>query len=58
MIIEIKAEDEDGIVTVLQLNEDITEVEGLEKVFRKFTLFLLKNGADLPEEIAEELLND
>lgn len=58
MIIEIKAEDENGIVTVLQLNEDITEVEGLEEVFRKFTLFLLKNGADLPEEIAEELLND
>ena len=58
MIIEIKAEDENGIVTVLQLNEDITEVEGLEEVFRKFTLFLLKNGADLPEEITEELLND
>tara|TARA_A100001391_G_C5074078_1_gene278854 strand:- start:1524 stop:1700 length:177 start_codon:yes stop_codon:yes gene_type:complete len=58
MLIEIKAEDENGIVTTIQLNEDIREVEGLEKVFKKFTLFLLKNGADLPEEIAEELLND
>ena len=58
MMIEIKAEDENGIVTTIQLNEDIREVEGLEKVFKKFTLFLLKNGADLPEEIAEELLND
>lgn len=58
MLIEIKAEDENGIVTTIQLNEDISEVEGLEKVFKKFTLFLLKNGADLPEEIAEELLND
>ena len=58
MLIEIKADDENGIVTTIQLNEDISEVEGLEKVFKKFTLFLLKNGADLPEEIAEELLND
>ena len=58
MLIEIKAEDENGIVTTIQLNEDIREVEGLEKVFKKFTLFLLKNGADLPEEIADELLND
>ena len=58
MLIEIKAEDENGIVTTIQLNEDIREVEGLEKVFKKFTLFLLKNGADLPEEIEEELLND
>lgn len=55
MLIEIKAQDENGITTSLVLNEDIEDLEGLENVFKKFTLFMIKNGADFPEEITDFL---
>lgn len=57
MKIEIKAQDENGITTSLVLDEDIADLEGLQEVFKKFTLFLMKNGAELPEEI-EDMLDD
>lgn len=55
MIIEIKAQDENGITTSLVLNEDIDDLEGLENVFKKFTLFMIKNGAELPDEVYDYL---
>tara|TARA_B100001057_G_scaffold493264_1_gene587342 strand:- start:1349 stop:1522 length:174 start_codon:yes stop_codon:yes gene_type:complete len=55
MLIEIKAQDENGITTILSIDEDITDVEGLQEVFKKFTLFMLKNGAELPDEIIDHL---
>ena len=57
MKIEIKAQAENGITTSLVLDEDIADLEGLQEVFKKFTLFLIKNGAELPEEI-EDMLDD
>ena len=57
MKIEIKAQDENGITTSLVLDEDIADLEGLQEVFKKFTLFLMKNGEELPEEI-EDMLDD
>lgn len=57
MKIEVKAQDENGITTSLVLDEDIADFEGLQEVFKKFTLFLIKNGAELPEEI-EDMLDD
>ena len=57
MKIEVKAQDEYGITTSLVLDEDIADFEGLQEVFKKFTLFLIKNGAELPEEI-EDMLDD
>ncbi len=55
MIIEIKATDDDGITTSITIDEDIYDDEGLENIFKMFTIFLLKNGADLPDEITEYL---
>ena len=55
MLIEIKAQDENGITTILSIDEDITDVEGLQEVFKKFTLFMVKNGAELPDEIIDHL---
>jgi len=55
MIIEIKATDDDGIVTSITIDEDVYNDEGLENIFKKFTIFMIKNGADLPEEITDFL---
>tara|TARA_B100000963_G_C22343184_1_gene543882 strand:- start:168 stop:335 length:168 start_codon:yes stop_codon:yes gene_type:complete len=55
MLIEIKAQDENGITTSICIDEDITDIEGLEQVFKKFTLFMVKNGAELPDEILDYL---
>lgn len=55
MIIEIKTQDENGITTSLVLNEDIEDLEGLENVFKKFTLFMIKSGAELPDEVLDYL---
>jgi|TARA_B110000444_G_C18817964_1_gene586149 hypothetical protein len=55
MIIEVKATDEDGIVTSITIDENVYDDEGLENIFKKFTIFMIKNGADLPEEITDFL---
>jgi hypothetical protein len=55
MIIEIKTQDENGITTSLVLNEDIEDLEGLENVFKKFTLFMIKSGAELPDDVLDYL---
>ena len=55
MIIDIKATDEDGITTSITIDEDLYDDEGLENVFKMFTIFMIKNGADLPEEITDFL---
>ena len=33
----------------------VYEDEGLENIFKMFTIFMIKNGADLPEEITDFL---
>jgi|14BtaG_2_1085337.scaffolds.fasta_scaffold10350_3 hypothetical protein len=55
MIIEIKATDDDGITTSITIDEDVYNDDGLENIFKMFTIFMLKNGADLPDEITEYL---
>lgn len=57
MIIEVKATDDDGITTSITIDEDVFEDEGLENIFKMFTIFMIKNGADLPDEITD-FLND
>lgn len=57
MIIEVKATDDDGITTSITIDEDVYEDEGLENIFKMFTIFMIKNGADLPDEITD-FLND
>jgi hypothetical protein len=57
MIIEVKATDDDGITTSITIDEDVYEDQGLEQIFKMFTIFMIKNGADLPEEITD-FLND
>lgn len=58
MIIEIKVTDEDNITTSIEFDADPHELDGLEDIFRKFSLFLVKIGAEFPEEINEFLYDD
>lgn len=55
MIIEIKATDDDGIVTSITIDEDVYDMVGIENIFKKFTIFMIKNGADLPEDVTDYL---
>ena len=58
MIIEIKVTDDDNIKTSIEFDADPHDLAGLEEIFRNFSLFLVKIGAEFPEEINEFLYDD
>tara|TARA_A100001011_G_scaffold390343_1_gene473596 strand:+ start:4225 stop:4407 length:183 start_codon:yes stop_codon:yes gene_type:complete len=57
MTIKLIATDDDGIETTATLDHDLTDVEELEDAMKLIVKFMLKAGAEFPEEI-EEFIND
>ena len=57
MTIKLIATDNDGIETTATINHDLTDLEGLEDAMKLIVKFMIKAGAEFPEEI-EEFIND
>ena len=53
MIINLTCTDEDGITTTLDVEVDLTDVDGLQDFFESIIKFCIKNGAEFPEEITD-----
>ncbi len=58
MIIEIKVIDDDNIKTSIEFEADLEHIDGLETTFRNFSKFLMKVGAEFPEELEKFILNE
>lgn len=57
MTIKFIATDNDGIETTATINHDLTNLEELEDAMKLIVKFMIKAGAEFPEEI-EEFIND
>ena len=58
MIIEIKVTDDDNIKTSIEFEADVEHIDGLETIFRNLSKFLIKIGAEFPEELEKFILNE
>lgn len=55
MKFDLTCTDKDGIVTSVTINSDLQSEEDWQDVFVKLIKFFDKSGADVPEEILDQL---